>query len=321
MRATDGNRPAFALIGVAGYIARRHLEAIRDVGGTLTACHDITDSVGILDSYFPDAWFFTSGTAFQDFLSQPGNRPDYLVVCTPNDLHAAHATLGIRLGADVIVEKPPALSVGELESLIALQAASGHAFHPVLQLRYHDGLRQFRDLMARRDPSCPAAVTVRYVTRRGAWFGVSWKGDPTRSGSIIFNIGIHLFDALTWALGPEVEIVYARVAPTGDHADGCLRFGAVTVDWTLSTRASDLPAGRPTQAARYIALDGQPACDFSDYSALHTVLYQEVVAGRGPRIEDATAATRLAEQIRAAASPQVPASPGPQPTAGRLASR
>lgn len=321
MRAADGNRPAFALIGVAGYIARRHLEAIRDVGGTLTACHDITDSVGILDSYFPDARFFTSGTAFEDFLSQPGNTPGYLVVCTPNDLHAAHAALGVKLGADVIVEKPPALSTAELDSLIALQAASGHAIHPVLQLRYHDGLRRFRDLMTRRDPVRPAAVTVRYVTRRGAWFGASWKGDPARSGSIIFNIGIHLLDALTWALGPEAEIVHARIAPGGDHADGRLRFGAVTVDWTLSTRASDLPAGTNAQAARYIALDGQPACDFSDYSALHTALYQEVIAGRGPRIEDATAATRLAEQIRAAASQQVPPLPEPRAGASRLASR
>jgi UDP-N-acetyl-2-amino-2-deoxyglucuronate dehydrogenase len=321
VRAPDGDCPAFALIGVAGYIARRHLEAIRDVGGTLIACHDITDSVGILDSYFPDARFFTSGAAFEGFLSQPRNRPDYLVVCTPNDLHAAHATLGVRLGADVILEKPPALNTSELDSLIALQAASGHAIHPVLQLRYHDGLCQFRDLMARRDPSLPAAVTVRYVTRRGAWFGVSWKGDPARSGSIIFNIGIHLFDALTWALGSQAEIAHARIAPTGDHADGRLRFGAVTVDWTLSTRASDLPAGTPAQAARNIALDGQLACDFSDYSALHTVLYQEVVAGRGPRIEDATAATRLAEQIRAAASQHAPPLPEPRASTGRLASR
>jgi UDP-N-acetyl-2-amino-2-deoxyglucuronate dehydrogenase len=164
-------------------------------------------------------------------------------------------------------------------------------------------------------------VAVRYVTRRGAWFGVSWKGDPARSGSIIFNIGIHLLDALTWALGPEAEIVHARIAPAGDHAGGRLRFGAVTVDWMLSTRASDLPAGAHAPAARYIALDGRLACDFSDYSALHTVLYQEVIAGRGPRIEDATAATRLAGQIRAAATRQGPPLPGPRATAGWLASR
>ena len=141
-------------------------------------------------------------------------------------------------------------------------------------------------------------VTVRYITRRGQWFGISWKGDPARSGTIVFNIGIHRFDALTWALGSEAEIGHAHIAPTGDHADGRLRFGAVTVDWTLSTPASDLPAGTPAQAARYIALDGQLACDFSDYSALHTFLYQEVIAGRGPRIEDATATTRLFHRFR-----------------------
>jgi UDP-N-acetyl-2-amino-2-deoxyglucuronate dehydrogenase len=174
--------------------------------------------------------------------------------------------------------------------------------------------------MNHRDPVRPATVTVQYVTRRGAWFGASWKGDAARSGSIIFNIGIHLLDALTWALGPEAEIIHTRIAPGGDHVEGRLRFGAVTVDWTLSTRASDLPAGTTAQAARYIVLDGQLACDFSDYSALHTALYQEVIAGRGHRIEDAAAATRLAEQIRVAVSQQTPPLPEPQAGADRLAS-
>lgn len=131
--------PTFALIGVAGYIACRHLEAIRDIGGTLIACHDITDSVGILDSYFPSAEFFIDSTQFEEFLSQPSNRPDYFVVCTPNDLHAAHAALGLRIGADVILEKPPALSSQELDALAVLEAESGRTIHPVLQLRYHDG--------------------------------------------------------------------------------------------------------------------------------------------------------------------------------------
>jgi UDP-N-acetyl-2-amino-2-deoxyglucuronate dehydrogenase len=165
--------PTFALIGVAGYIARRHLEAIRDVGGTLIACHDVTDSVGILDSYFPDARFFTDGAEFEHFLSRSGNRPDYFAVCTPNDLHAAHAELGLRIGADVILEKPPALSGQELEALTALQAESGRAIHPILQLRYHDRLLRFRKLMEWRDPARPVTVTVRYVSRRGQWFGVS----------------------------------------------------------------------------------------------------------------------------------------------------
>ena len=294
--------PSFALIGVAGYIARRHLDAIRHVGGTVTACHDITDSVGILDNYFPDARFFTSAAEFEAFLAQPGNRPDYFVVCTPNDLHAAHAALGLRLGADVVLEKPPALSTGELEALRALQAESGHVIHPVLQLRYHDGLHRFRDLMQQRDPEWPAMVTVRYVTRRGPWFGVSWKGDPARSGTIILNIGIHLLDALAWAIGPEAEVTRAWIDPAGERAEGSLQFGAVTVNWELSTRRGDLPPGARAGADRYITLDGEVVCDFSDYSALHTVLYQEVIAGRGHRIEDATAAVSLAERIRDAAT-------------------
>jgi UDP-N-acetyl-2-amino-2-deoxyglucuronate dehydrogenase len=305
VRAQDGLSPSFALIGVAGYIARRHLDAIGHVGGTLIACHDITDSVGILDSYFPHARFFTSATDFEDYLSQPGNSPDYFVVCTPNDLHADHAALGLRLGANVILEKPPALSSRELEHLSVLQAGSGHVIHPVLQLRYHDGLHRFRDLMQQRDPARPATVTIRYVTRRGPWFGVSWKGDPARSGTIIFNIGIHLRDALTWAIGPEAEVTRACIDSTGERAEGCLQFVAVTVNWELSTRSGDLPPGTRAGASRYIALDGEVVCDFSDYSALHRTLYQEVIAGRGHRIEDAAAAIRLAERIRDAATRQL----------------
>jgi UDP-N-acetyl-2-amino-2-deoxyglucuronate dehydrogenase len=299
----------FALIGVAGYIARRHLEAIRDVGGTLTACHDVTDSVGILDSYFPDARFFTDGSEFEDFLSQARNRPDYFVVCTPNDLHAAHAAFGLRIDADVILEKPPTLSSQELEALITLQAQSGHAIHPVLQLRYHDGLLRFRKLMEWRDPARPVTVIVRYVTRRGLWFGTSWKGDPARSGTIIFNIGIHLFDGLTWAMGAAPEVIEAHANPSGDYADGRLRFGTVTVDWMLSTREDDLPPGTRAAAARYIAVDGDVLCDFSDYSRLHTVIYQEIIAGRGHRIQDAADAVRLAERVREMADRELLAAP------------
>jgi UDP-N-acetyl-2-amino-2-deoxyglucuronate dehydrogenase len=185
--------------------------------------------LGLLDSYFPEARFFTDGAQFEDFLSHPGSRPDYFVVCTPNDLHAEHAALGLRVGADVILEKPPALSSHELDTLTALQGESGHAIHPVLQLRYHDALRRFRKLMEWRDAERPVKVSVTYITRRGPWFGVSWKGDPARSGTIIFNIGIHLLDGLTWAIGVAPEIIRAQAEPAGDHAEGRLQFGTVTV--------------------------------------------------------------------------------------------
>lgn len=307
--STPVTGPTFALIGVAGYIARRHLDAIRDIGGTLVACHDITDSVGILDSYFPRARFFTDATEFEGFLIGQGGRPDYFVVCTPNDLHAAHAALGLRVGADVILEKPPALSSQELDALAALQFRSGRSIHPVLQLRYHDGLARFRKLMGWRDPTRPVTVAVRYVTRRGLWFGASWKGDPARSGTIIFNIGIHLLDGLTWALGDDPDILRAHVGVGGDYAEGSLRFGAVTVDWTLSTREGDLPEGARAGASRYMAVDGDVICDFSDYSRLHTVVYREVIAGRGHRIEDAASAVRLAGRIRAATRADALAAP------------
>ena len=291
--------PTFALMGAAGYIARRHMEAIRDVGGTLTACHDIADSVGILDTYAPGARFFTYGREFEDHLSY--HRPDYLVVCTPNDLHEAHAALGVRLGCDVILEKPAALSGDGIDALITLQARTRRVVHPVLQMRYHQGLASFHDLMRARDPGGPARVTVRYVTRRGPWFATSWKGDPRRSGTIMLNIGIHLFDALAWALGPAMDIPAASIAATGDYAEGSITFAAAVVDWTLSTRAADLPDGTDTGAARQIWVDGEPVCDFSGGAGLHTAMYREILAGDGHTIEDAADGVRLAERVRRAA--------------------
>jgi UDP-N-acetyl-2-amino-2-deoxyglucuronate dehydrogenase len=209
----------------------------------------------------------------------------------------------------VILEKPPALSGQELEALTALQAESGHAIHPVPQLRYHDGLLRFRKLMEWRDPARPVTVTVRYVSRRGQWFGVSWKGDPARSGIIIFNIGIHLLDGLTWAIGAAPEVIRAHVDATGDYAEGRLQFGLVTVDWTLSTREGDLPTGTRAGAARYIAVEDDVVCDFSDYSRLHTVVYQEIIAGRGHRIEDASGGVALAERVREEAAREPSAAP------------
>lgn len=207
----------------------------------------------------------------------------------------------------MILEKPPALSSQELEALTALQAASGHAIHPVLQLRYHDGLRRFRKLMEWRGADRPVEITVMYITRRGQWFGMSWKGGPDRSGTIIFNIGIHLFDGLTWAIGSAPKAIRAHADPAGDYAEGRLQFGTVTADWALSTRQRDLPTGIGAGAARYIAVDGDIICDFSDYSRLHTVVYQEIIAGRGHRIEDAADAVRLAERVREMAAPELPA--------------
>jgi UDP-N-acetyl-2-amino-2-deoxyglucuronate dehydrogenase len=301
--------PTFALMGAAGYIARRHMEAIRDVGGTLTACHDIADSVGILDTYAPGARFFTYGREFEDYLSY--HQPGYLVVCTPNDLHEAHAALGVRLGCDVIVEKPAALTRDGIDALIALQAQTRRLIHPVLQMRYHDGLARFRDLMRARAPRDPARVTVRYVTRRGPWFATSWKGDPRRSGTIVFNIGIHLLDALAWALGPALDVPTASISDGGDYAEGTITFASAVVDWTLSTRAADLPHGTDTGAARQIWVDGELACDFSGGTGLHTVMYREILAGGGHTIEDAADGVHLAEQVRRAALP-LPGVPSPR---------
>jgi UDP-N-acetyl-2-amino-2-deoxyglucuronate dehydrogenase len=158
--------------------------------------------------------------------------------------------------------------------------------------------------------------------RRGPWFATSWKGDPRRSGTIVFNIGIHLFDALAWALGPALDVPAASIAATGDYAEGAITFPAATVDWTLSTRAADLPNGTATGAARRIWVDGEPACDFSGNAGLHAVMYREILAGGGHTIGDAADGVRLAERVRqtALSPPGIPA-PRAATATGPLASR
>ena len=305
--------PRFALLGAAGFVARRHLEAIRTVGGTLVAACDVNDSVGVLDSYHPHARFFLDPDAFATFLRQPGGRVNYVSVCTPSDLHEEHCALALQAGANVVLEKPPVLDPGGISRLIELEQRTGRIVHPVLQLRYHPAIEAFRAEVARR-PGRRLNITASYVTRRGPWFQLSWKGDPRRSGTIVYNFGIHLFDVLTWIFGPATEPVTAWMDEHGTRAGGMIRFAGADARWLLSSRAEDLPTGNgQTTACRQFLIDGRVAADFSgDYSGLHQRVYEEVVAGRGHRMADAHEATVLVDQILGAVAgtghPSVPSS-------------
>jgi UDP-N-acetyl-2-amino-2-deoxyglucuronate dehydrogenase len=299
-------QPTFAVLGVGGFVARRHLEAIARVGGCVVAACDVRDTVGILDGYFPDARFFLDEDDLVDWLSRTG-PVDYVSVCTPSHRHEQHIRLAWQVGADAVCEKPVALAVEAVDRLARLERTSGRVVHPILQLRYHPAVpplqRLLRDSVERQ---VPTVVDAFYVSRRGHWYSRSWKADPERSGGLAFNIGIHLFDILTSVLGePDADGVLVDEGADDFRMSGVLRFGPVTVRWLLSTLGSDLPdevVRRGESAYRCFLVDGTLVSDYSDnYAALHQTVYREVLAGAAPRLVDARPGLELAARVAASA--------------------
>ncbi|MCA8925932.1 MAG: Gfo/Idh/MocA family oxidoreductase [Planctomycetes bacterium] len=294
--------PSFALIGAAGYVAPRHLRAIRDVGGVLRAACDPHDSVGVLDSYFPEARFFTEFERFDRHLERlrrerPDERVRYVSVCSPNYLHDAHVRLAMRLHADAVCEKPLVINPWNLDQLEALEAEHAQRIYTVMQLRQHPALLALRARIQAGDR--PRQVELTYVTQRGKWYEVSWKGDAAKSGGLVLNLGVHFFDLLTWLFG-EVEAceVYRRDA---DCAAGWLVCGGVEVRWLLSTRGEDVPAAARAagrRAYRALLLDGEEVEFSSGFEDLHTRVYADVLEGRGLRIGDARPSIELVYRIR-----------------------
>ena len=292
--------PRFALLGAAGYIAPRHLDAVRHVGGELVAAHDPHDSVGVLDRYAPRAAFFTEIERFDrhlDKLRRAGRGVDYLVVCSPNHLHDAHCRLGLRLGASVVVEKPATLNPWNLDALAELEADSPGRVWCVLQSRLHPSFARLRDVGAAGGDH---RVRIRYVTPRGPWYRYSWKGDPERSGGVTANIGIHLFDALLACFG---EADGYEVAEAGvERAAGRLSLkraggGRTEVDWLLSVRADDLPAAH-AGPYRLFEVDGERVDFSTGFEALHRASYERILAGRGFGLADARPAVALVSDLR-----------------------
>ena len=295
--------PRFALLGAAGYIAPRHLDAIRHAGGTLVAAHDPHDSVGVLDAYAPGAAFFTEYERFDrhlERLRREGRGIDYLVVCSPNHLHDAHCRLGLRLGADVICEKPVTLHPWNLDGLRELERDTGRRVWCILQSRLHPGYARLRALAGAASAQAPARVTIHYVTPRGPWYRYSWKGDPERSGGVVANIGIHLFDALLACFGEAVahdthELGAERAAGTLTLAR---RGGPPTeVDWLLSVRAADLPDAASGPHRRF-EVDGEPVDFSSGFEELHRASYERIIAGEGFGLADARPAVALVSELR-----------------------
>jgi UDP-N-acetyl-2-amino-2-deoxyglucuronate dehydrogenase len=296
----------FALTGAAGYVAPRHLKAISDTGNRLVAAVDPHDAVGLLDRYSFDVRFFTEIERFDRHLEKlrrgaGGERVDYVSICSPNYLHDAHIRLALRVGADAICEKPLVINPWNLDALQELERETGRTVSTVLQLRLHPRLVELRDRIAGESPSRQYEVSLTYVTARGPWYDTSWKGSDERSGGLVTNIGIHLFDLLLWLFGPvstcEVHVRERR------RMAGFLELPRARVRWFLSAEPGDLPfAPEPGAKTTYrsITLDGE-AIEFSEgFGDLHTRVYEETLAGRGFGIEDSRPAIELSHRIRQA---------------------
>jgi UDP-N-acetyl-2-amino-2-deoxyglucuronate dehydrogenase len=292
----------FALIGAAGYIAPRHMKAIKDTGNRLIAALDKNDSVGILDSYFPEADFFTEFERFDRHIEKQkrkGIKTDFVSVCSPNYLHDSHIRFGLRIGANVICEKPVVLNPWNIDALAEIEKETGNKIFTILQLRLHPAIIALKEKIANEPEGKKHEVDLNYITSRGHWYYASWKGDIQKSGGIATNIGVHFFDMLMWVFGAVKEnIVTEHSAST---ASGILELEKATVKWRLSIDAHTLPdeirsAGKRT--FRALNIDGE-SFEFSDgFTELHTKCYENILAGNGFPLMETKRAIELVHQIR-----------------------
>jgi UDP-N-acetyl-2-amino-2-deoxyglucuronate dehydrogenase len=294
----------FAMIGTAGYIAPRHLMAIRDTGNNLQAALDNFDSVGILDSYFPNAHFFTEFERFDrhiDKLRRKGTKIDYVSICTPNYLHDSHIRFALRNRADAICEKPLVLNPWNLEALKEIENETGSKVYNILQLRLHPSIIELKEKIAAGPADKIYDVDLTYLTSRGNWYFISWKGDQHKSGGIATNIGIHFFDMLSWIFGGVKEnTVHVLEA---DRAAGFLHLEKARVRWFLSINENYLPdevRKKGQRTFRAITVDGSEV-EFSEgFGNLHTRSYEEILKGDGFGLAEALPSINIVHDIRMA---------------------
>ena len=295
----------FVLIGAAGYIAPMHMKAIRDTGNNLIAALDKHDSVGILDSYFPKAYFFTEFERFDrhlEKLKREGVAIDYLVVCSPNYLHDAHIRYGLKMGADVICEKPIVLNPWNVDALAVIEAETGKRAFSILQLRLHSAIKELKQKISSQQSKNIHKVSLDYITSRGNWYQASWKADVEKSGGIATNIGVHFFDMLLWVFGSvEQNAVTYQDQST---ASGTLTLEKAVVSWTLSIDEQKIPEKLRMEGKRTIRqlIIDNKAIDFSEgFEDLHTLSYEEILKGSGFGITESKATIDLLHRIRVAA--------------------
>lgn len=292
----------FAIIGVGGYIAVRHLKAIKDTGNILLATLDPNDSVGIIDSYFPESHFFVEFERFDrhiDKLRRSGVQLDFVSICSPNYLHDSHIRFALRSGASAICEKPLVLNPWNIDALSEIEKEYNRKINTILQLRLHPVLIDLKKKIDRLPNGNVHDIDLTYITSRGNWYFNSWKGDIHKSGGIATNIGIHFFDMLTWIFGDVKENIIHVLKP--DKAGGYLELENARVRWYLSLDSNDLPeevksSGKRT--FRSIVLD-KTSVEFSEgFTDLHTKSYEEILKGRGFGLKDAQSSIQIVYQIR-----------------------
>lgn len=292
----------FALIGAAGYIAPRHMKAIKDTGNTLVCAFDPYDGVGIMDSHFPDADFFTEFERFDrhiDKLRRQGNPIDIISICSPNYLHDAHIRFALKSGCDVICEKPLVLNPWNVDAIVDIERETGKNAYTILQLRLHPNIKALKERIDKSPAGKIYDIDLTYITSRGKWYHHSWKGDIDKSGGIATNIGVHFFDMLTWVFGDIVENKVTR--HDSDTASGFLHLEKARINWFLSIDYNQIPeevrlAGKRTY--RTLSMEGEEI-EFSDgFTELHTESYREILAGRGFPVSVSKKAIEIVHGIR-----------------------
>jgi len=298
----DASQKNFGLIGVAGYIAVRHLRAIKDTGNNLLASLDKFDCVGILDSYFPESDFFVEFERFDrhfDKLKRTGTKIDYVTICSPNYLHDSHIRFALRHQADAICEKPIVLNPWNIDALQEIERETGRRVYTILQLRLHPRILELREKIRNGPADKIYNIDLTYVTSRGNWYNISWKGDVQKSGGVATNIGVHFFDMLEWIFGAPVKnIVHLSEK---NRAAGYLELQKARIRWLLSLDINDIPDGAlqgGKRTYRSITVDGEEF-EFSEgFTELHTMTYKEILAGRGYGLEDARRSIETVYTIR-----------------------
>ncbi|MDM0053461.1 Gfo/Idh/MocA family protein [Variovorax sp. J22R115] len=295
----------FALVGAAGYIAPRHMRAIKDTGNHLSVAYDINDSVGIIDSISPQSEFFTEFERFYEHAHQlkrdAATTLDYVAICSPNYLHHPHIAAGLRLGCDVICEKPLVPTPELIDELALIEKETGKRVFNILQLRHHDAILKLRDKVAAAPADTKFDVELTYITSRGNWYMESWKGDNRKSFGVATNIGVHFYDMLHFIFGKLQRNVvhHSGVA----KAAGYLEYERARVRWFLSIDSNDLPADVKGKKSTYRNIDiSGEQLEFSEgFTDLHTTSYQEILAGRGYGLNDARHCVETVNVIRSAA--------------------
>ncbi|HBQ90347.1 Gfo/Idh/MocA family oxidoreductase [Alcaligenes aquatilis] len=297
----------FALIGASGYIAPRHMQAIKATGNLLVAAMDPNDSVGIIDSHFPDAHFFTEFERFDRYIdklsrAKTGEAVDYMSICSPNYLHDSHMRFALRSGADAICEKPLVLNSWNIDGLLDIERDTGRKVNTILQLRVHPAIIELREkVLNNKNKKDKYDVDLTYITSRGNWYHQSWKGDVKKSGGIATNIGVHFFDMLHFIFGDlQRNVVHTR---TDSKAAGFLEYENARVRWFLSIDVEDVPESaqeKGMRTFRSITVDGEEIEFSGGFTDLHTRSYEEILAGRGFGLEENRTAISTVQFIRTA---------------------